>query len=161
MKSKCLPIVQFINDNILLYQYKQDYDRITRVFDISAKNNYLWFKDDDSDLNTLGLFDCLKHENSSFIWYHRYQVSRYNRVTNDIIVFCLNDLSKPLAVLDADCRLKINQSALFDRGNCLLVKELDKLQFVIFQVKSIERENIIIFNDHEMKKNSEIFEINA
>jgi hypothetical protein len=112
-------------------------------------------------LNIFGSFDCLKHEKSSFIWYHRYQVSRKNQVTNDICVFNVNDLSKPLATLDADCRLKISQSALFNKGSCFLVKELDKLQFVIFQIKPTNRESEIIFDDYEIEKNDEVFILNA
>ena len=154
IKSKCLPKFQFINDHIFLYQFKRDFNRVTFVHDIAAKINYLWFNDDDSD----GLFDCFKHNDCPYIWYQRYQVSRYNRVINDITVFHVDDLSKPFATLDADCRLKITQSTLFNNGKAFLVKELDKLQFVIFQIKSkAEKEDKIIFDDFIIKTEQENF----
>jgi hypothetical protein len=59
-----------------------------------------------------------------------------NKVKTDISVFHIQDVSKPVCNLDVDCRLKINQVALFDHGNALLVKVLDKLEFVAFYLKS-------------------------
>jgi hypothetical protein len=54
------------------------------------------------------------------------------KVKIDISVFHIQDVSKPVFNLDVDCRFKINQVALFDNENAMLVKILDKLEFVAF-----------------------------
>jgi hypothetical protein len=129
---KNLQQIKFIGDEYLVYQYREGFNRLTYCYDLSNNTSHLWFQDDDSQ----GLFDCLKHERSKYIWYQRYQVSRTNKVKTDISVFHIQDVSKPVCNLDVDCRLKINQVALFDNGNAMLVKVLDKLEFVAFFLKS-------------------------
>jgi hypothetical protein len=132
MNLKNLQQIKFIGDEYLIYQYREGFNRLTYCYDLSNNTSHLWFQDDDSQ----GLFDCLKHERSKYIWYQRYQVSRTNKVKTDISVFHIQDVSKPVCNLDVDCRLKINQVALFDNGNAMLVKVLDKLEFVGFYLKS-------------------------
>ena len=137
---------KFIGDEYLIYQHREGTDRLTHCYDLANNNLYLWFRDDDSQ----GSFDCLKDERSKYIWYQRHQVSRMNKVKTDISVFHIQDVSKPVCSLDVDCRLKINQVALFDNGNAMLVKVLDKLEFVAFFPKSkiaIGEENTIHFDN--------------
>ncbi|CAF1051897.1 unnamed protein product [Rotaria sordida] len=137
--------MKFVGDQYFVYQHKEGSNRLTYCYDLCTNTLYLWFQDDDSQ----GLFDCLKHERSKYIWYQRYQVSRMNKVKTDISVFHIQDISKPICSLDVDCRLKINQVALFDNGNAMLVKVLDKLEFVAFFLKSKTKnteENTIHFD---------------
>ncbi|CAF1241402.1 unnamed protein product [Rotaria sordida] len=142
---KQLGEMKFVGDQYFVYQHKEGSNRLTYCYDLCTNTLYLWFQDDDSQ----GLFDCLKHERSKYIWYQRYQVSRMNKVKTDISVFHIQDISKPICSLDVDCRLKINQVALFDNGNAMLVKVLDKLEFVAFFLKSKTKnteENTIHFD---------------
>jgi hypothetical protein len=148
--------MKFVGDEYFIYQYKEGSNRLTYCYDLSNHTSYLWFEDDDSQ----GLFDCLKHERSKYIWYQRYQVSRMNKVKTDISVFHIQDLSKPVSTLDVDCRLKINQVALFDHGNAILVKVLDKLQFVAFFLKSKTKntaENKIHFDSFRLDHSNTVF----
>jgi WD40 repeat protein/nucleoside-triphosphatase THEP1 len=146
---KSLGQIKFVGDEYLVYQHKEGSNRLSYCYDLSNNTSHLWFQDDDSQ----GSFDCLKHERSKYIWYQRYQVSRMNKVKTDISVFHTQDVSKPVCSLDVDCRLKINQVALFDNGNAMLVKVLDKLEFVAFFLKSKTKnteENIIHFDSFRL-----------
>ena len=146
----------FIGDQYLVYQYKEKHDRLTYCIDLPSNIAHKWFQDDDSK----GSFDCLKHERSRYIWYQRYQVSRLNKVKTDISVYHTQDVSKPVATLDVDCRLKINQVALLDNGNAFLVKVLDKLEFVAFFLKSrtvTASDNVIKFDQFKVKDSTTIF----
>lgn len=147
---KQLEQIKFIGDHYLIYQYRDGSNRLTYCYDLSSNTAHLWFQDDDSQ----GLFDCLKHERSKYIWYQRYQVSQANKVKTDISVFHTQDVSKPVCSLDVDCRLKINQVALFDNGNAMLVKVLDKLEFVAFFLKSKtkdDEDNTIHFDQFRLQ----------
>ena len=154
---KNLEGTKFIGDEYLIYQHREGTDRLTHCYDLANNNLYPWFRDDDSQ----GSFDCLKHERSKYIWYQRHQVSRMNKVKTDISVFHIQDVSKPVCSLDVDCRLKINQVALFDNGNAMLVKVLDKLEFVAFFLKSktnkTNEKNIIHFDNFRLHDSTSLF----
>ena len=150
---KNLEQIKFVGDEYLVYQHKEGSDRLTYCYDLCHNTSHLWFQDDDSQ----GLFDCIKHERSKYIWYQRYQVSSMNKVKTDISVFHIQDVSKPVCSLDVDCRLKINQVALFDNGNAMLVKTLDKLEFVAFFLKSKTKnieENAIHFDNFRLPEST-------
>ena len=150
-----LESMRFVGDHYLVYQHRDGSDRLTYCYDLSTSTPHLWFRDDD----TKGFLDCLTHERSKYIWYQRYQVNRQNKVKTDISVFHTQDLSKPICSLDVDCRLKINQVALFDYGNALLVKALDKLEFITFCLKSKTKtteENTIHFDTFRLCDSSSV-----
>jgi hypothetical protein len=134
-----------VNAQTIIYKIKSN--PIVLIFKISQRHKIVEQLSLSFEKTNLKNFEQIKFVGDEYLVYQHKKGS--NR-----LIYCYNFSNNTLRF-----RLKINQVALFDNGNAMLVKVLDKLEFVVFFLKSKTKnieENTIHFDNFRLHNSTTV-----